>query len=55
MGSSGSKRSNDPEYLKNLLQSAINTLQKYQDEKNQIISKMKKEIEEYLKTKNLNS
>ena len=55
MGSSGSKRSNDPEYLKNLLQSSINTLQKYKDEKNQIISKMKKEIEEYLKTKNLNS
>ena len=33
MGSSGTKRNNDPEYLKDLLQSSINALKKYNNEK----------------------
>ena len=55
MGSSGTKRNNDPEYLKDLLQSSINALKKYNNEKKEAIGKIKKEIEEYLKSKNINS
>ena len=55
MGSSSSKRSNEPEYLKNLLQSSQNTLKKLKNEKNATIDNIKKEIEEYLKSKNINS
>ena len=55
MGSSSSNRSNDPEYLKNLLQSSQNTLNKNKDERNATIDNIKKELEEYLKSKNINS
>ena len=33
MGSSSTRRSNEPEYLKDLLQSSQNALKKYNDEK----------------------
>ena len=55
MGSSGTRRSNEPEYLKDLLQSSQNALKKYNDEKNETIDNIKKEIEKYLISKDINS
>jgi len=55
MGSSSTRRSNEPEYLKDLLQSSQNALKKYNDEKNETIDNIKKEIEKYLISKDINS
>ena len=55
MGTSSSRRSNKPEYLKELLQSSQNELKKYKDEKIGTINNITKEIEEYLKSKDINS
>ena len=55
MGIGSSRRSNEPEYLKNLMKSSQNLLKKYKDEKNATIDNIKKEIEEFLKSKNINS
>ena len=55
MGTSSTRRNNKTEYLKDLLQSSQNIIKKYNDEKNETIGNIKKEIENNLRSKDINS
>ena len=55
MGTSSTRRNNKTEYLKDLLQSSQDIIKKYNDEKNETIGNIKKEIENNLRSKDINS
>ena len=48
MGSSSSRRSNEPEYLKELIEASQKEFKKYKTEKDEIIRKAKEELVNYL-------
>ena len=55
MGSSSSRRSNEPEYLKELIEASQKEFKKYKTEKDEIIRKAKEELVNYLNSKDKNS
>ena len=55
MGSSSSRRSNEPEYLKELIEASQKEFKKYKTEKDEIIRKEKKELVNNLNSKDKNS
>ena len=55
MGSSSSRKSNEPEYLKELIEASQKEFKKYQTEKDETIRKTKEEIVNDLNSKNKNS
>jgi len=55
MGSSSSRRSDEPEYLKELIEISQKEFKKYQTEKDEVIRNTKEEIINYLNSKDKNS
>ena len=54
MGIGSSKKINDSEHLKDLLDISQKDIKKLSDEKEEVIKKTKEEIEQYLKSKDIN-
>ena len=54
MGTGSSKKINDSEHLKDLLDISQKEIKKLSDEKEEVIKKTKEEIEQYLKSKDIN-
>ena len=55
MGSSSSRKSNEPEYLKDLIETSQKIIKKYQAEKDDTIRGTKEEIVKYLNSKDISS
>ena len=55
MGSSSSRKSNEPEYLKELIETSQKIIKKYQAEKDDTIRSTKEEIVKYLNSKEISS
>ena len=55
MGSSSSRRSDEPEYLKELIEVSQKEFKKYQTEKDETIQKIKEELINDLNSKDKNS